>query len=1023
MTARVFTIPPSAPFLPTFVTALLDGTLVPGFAPRRNPLALSSATVFLPTRRAARALSHAILDALGADAAFLPAIVPLGDVDEDALAFSDQDFTLPPAIDPARRRLVLARLVLKLAEVLPAAIGDRMPLIAPAPPAAVALADDLARLFDDLTIADLKLEVLKDAALPEHDQYWRISFEFLEIAHREWSKILVAAGLSDPAARRDALLKREAERIANDSSGPVIAAGSTGTLPAVANLLGAIARRPDGAVVLPGLDQMLDDESFALIDGGKTGDTEIEPSPGHPQFGLKRLIGRLGLSRQEIVPLAPPTLAARERLLSEAFRPAATTERWRTGAEIKELSGVTVIEAPDARSEALAIAVCLREAIEPPGMRSALVTPDRALARRVGAELLRWGIEVEDSAGVKLADTEAGRFARLIATAAAERLAPVPLIACLRHPLADFGAGTDTIDCLEIAVLRGPRPAAGAGIIRAVADARALSYRERDLRSRFQPQQWDAALALTRKVVDRFQPLLALAEHGPARFSDIVTRHTQTLAAVGLDLARATRDDTRQLAEAFSTLAALEDGIELSLTDYSDTLAALLADYTVYPAPDRDGRVRILGPLEARLLTIDRMVIGGVNESTWPLEARNDSWLNRPMRKALGLDLPERRVGLSAHDFAQAAGARELIIARARKQNGVETVASRFLQRIQAVVPAAAWKAAAARGDRYLQLAHALEEPIAMPRIARPEPRPPATARPARLSVTEIETLIRDPYSIYARHVLRLVPLEEIDAEPDARDRGTLLHLALAEFVRSHPAALPDNAAGRLIALGRQAFEKYTDFPGVLAVWWPRFERMAHWFVAEEAERRRELKAVAPEIDGKLELEIAGRPFTLSARADRIELRRDGTVAILDYKTGQAPTFKEALVGLAPQLPLEAAIARAGGFKDIPVGTGVREITVMRLTGRDPAGEVKPLRAADASKKTRELAQRLEATEADGLATLSRAQLEALLRQFANAASPYHSVPRPKWRGRFPGEYDHLARIKEWLENGGVIEE
>lgn len=1024
--ARIFTIPPSAPFLPTFVAALLDGRLVPGFAPRHDQLALASATIFLPTRRAARALGHAILDALGTDAAFLPTIVPLGDVDEDALAFADAagDFGLPPAIDPARRRLVLAKLVLKFAEVLPGAIGDSVRLIAPAPPTAIALADDLARLFDDLTIADLKLEALTDAVLPELDQYWRASFEFLEIAHRGWSEHLVESGTMDPTARRDALLKREAERIANDSSGPVIAAGSTGTLPAVANLLGAIARRPDGAVVLPGLDQMLDEESFALIDGGKIGDAEIEPSPGHPQFGLKRLLGRLGLAREEIVALAPPALVERERLLSEAFRPAATTERWRGGAaaepEISEaLSGVMVIEAPDARTEALAIAACLREVIEVPGMRSALVTPDRALARRVGAELLRWGVEVEDSAGVKLADTEAGRFARLVAAAAAERLAPVPLIACLRHPLADFGVGADAVDCLEIAVLHGPRPAAGAGIIRAVEEARRIDYHSRDPRGRFHPQQWQAALALARQVVERFKPLFAVAER--ARFADIVMRHTEVLAAIGLDLQRTTRDDAQRLAEAFTTLAAVEDGIELKLIDYAEALAALLSDYTVYSPPDHEARLRILGPLEARLLSIDRMVIGGVNEGTWPPEAHNDSWLNRPMRKALGLDLPERRVGLAAHDFAQAAGARELVITRARRQNGVETVASRFLQRIQAVVPEPVWTKALARGARYLQLAHALEAPVPVPRIARPEPRPPAAARPARLSVTEIETLIRDPYSIYARHVLRLLPLEEIDAEPDAADRGSLLHLALAEFVRAHPAALPADALERLLAFGRQAFGKYADFPSVVAVWWPRFERVAHWLVAEEAERRREILRVAAEIDGKLVLDIAGRPFTLSARADRIELHADGSIAILDYKTGTPPTLNQALTGLAPQLPLEAAIARAGGFGDVP-GADVREIAVMRLSGGDPAGEVQPLDPAAAKGKIGQLADRLGVANPNDLAEVSRARLEALLRRFADPAEPYHSVPRPKWKYRF-GRYDHLARIKEWLENGGVDEE
>ncbi len=719
-----------------------------------------------------------------------------------------------------------------------------------------------------------------------------------------------------------------------------------------------------------------------------------------------------------------PGSPARERFLSHAFRPAATTERWRTDkdtppeAEIAEaFSGVTVIEAADPRAEALAIALSLRETIELPGKRAALVTPDRTLARRVAAELARWQIEVEDSAGLPLGDTEAGLLARLVAVAAAERLAPVPLIALLRHALADLGALSGDIDLLEIAVLRGPRPAPGAGLMRAVEDARGRDFHPRDPRSRLSAENWDSALKLAQTIVEKLQPLLDLAESRLHSVKKLVEVHRTVLAAIGLDLVRTKREDARKLDEAFASLAKAAAAPELSLADYSEALPALLSDQKFRPPIDPASRICILGALEARLLDFDRMVIGGVNEGVWPPEAQNDSWLNRPMRKRLKLDLPERRVGLSAHDFVQSTCAREVVLSRARKQNGVETVASRFLQRIKAIAPEKAWSAALERGEHYLALARVLETPAQRGRIQRPEPRPPVELRPARLSVTEIEALIRDPYTIYARHVLKLLALEPLDAEPDAAARGTLLHDAIGDFTKEFPEKLPPDALDRLLQFGKQAFAEYEDFPEVVAVWWPRFERVARWFIGQEPERRKNVARIFAETNGRITFAAGGRDFTLSARADRIDLHND-SVVILDYKTGTPPSAKEAIVGLAPQLPLEAAIVRAGGFKEIPAGTHVADIQIMRLSGGDPPGETSSFHPDEVGGPTKKLFDELKLADLDALADFSLKKLKVRLEQFADAKTPYLPVPRPKWKLRF-GEYDHLARIKEWSESGG----
>jgi ATP-dependent helicase/nuclease subunit B len=1016
-TPRLYTIPASTPFLPTLAAALLDGRLVPGYAPRQDPLTLADATIYLPNRRAARAFGFALLDALGQNATLLPRILPLGDIDEEALAFSEEADAdeLLPAIDPLRRRLVLTKLVLQWTRRLTFAIGSADPLIAATPAAAIALADQLAHLFDDITLANIPFEEIKKAVPPNLDQYWEISRQFLEIAYQGWSAYLQEQNLLDPAVRRDKLLAREAERLAK-STGPVIAAGSTGSLPTVANLLSVIARRPNGAVVLPGLDQNLDDESFDTIEGEKSADGgEIEGSPGHPQFGLKRLLTRIGAKRADVVPLVEALNPRREKILSEAFRPAATTDRWKSRDEIASggdpLADVTFVEAMEPREEALAIAIALRETLESKGATAALVTPDRALARRVAAELTRWNIAVDDSAGVPLAETEAGRFARLVATVATEGLAPVPLLAFLRHPLSQFAGEPQAIDALEQAILRGPRPAPGAeSFVRTIEDMRKSDFHPHDPRARLQQDDWENATKLAKRIGASLAPLTAFAERSSSLVK-LIEAHREALSLAGLDLAARAHEDAKALAEVFDRLrAAASDVFDLSLADYADLFAELIADPPARPPFDPLARIRILGPLEARLQSVDRVIIGGLNEGTWPPEARTDPFINRPMRRAIGLDLPERRIGLSAHDLAQIMGAREIVLTRARRQAGAETVASRFWQRIAAIAPSRAWEEACKRGNAFIDFAQALDRPKEKSKpIAKPAPRPPRAARPKCLSVTEIGDLVRDPYTIYARHVLKLIPLEGIDADPGAAERGTVLHEALAAFAKAYPEKMPADAVARLLALGREAFEAYVDFPGTSAVWWARFERVAYWFAGEEAERRTRITKTLAEVSGKIKLSIEGEPFTLAARADRIDLFADGSAAVVDYKTGAAPSNKEMCVGLAPQLPLEAAIARAGGFQNVPKGTSVSEIAVMRLSGGNPAGKAQPFVPGKLFKSC------------DELADFNLAHLKNLLAAFAHEEQPYHPIPRPKWRLRY-GKYDHLARIAEWSASGGEDE-
>jgi ATP-dependent helicase/nuclease subunit B len=1039
MKPRVFTLPPSVPFLPALLRALGDGRLVDGLS-AADPLAFAATTIFLPTRRACRLARDAFLDVLGVEAALLPRIVPVGDIDEDELVFADMAsgaaaadaLDLAPALGGLERRFLLARLVhtWSRSEGLEPETGE--PLLVMRHPAAVlALADDLARLLDDMTTREVAWERF-DNVVPDHlDAYWQITLKFLQIARTVWPAILGERGAIEPAERRDRLIAAEARRLAA-SRAPVVAAGSTGSMPATARLLATIAHLPHGAVVLPGLDTALDDAAWDLI-GGSADPTGAPPIAGHPQFAMHGLLARIGIARNDVVTLVPPASHGREVLLSEALRPAAATDRWRhnlanaAGALAQAMDTVTVIEAANVEEEALAIAVALREALDQPARTAALVTPDRALARRVLVVLERWNITADDSGGDPLAETAAGVFARLVAGAALERLAPVKLLALLKHPLARLGAAPGAhlpaVATLERALLRGPRPRAGSvGLAKALTTFRAelaklragesSSIHPAEPRAALSDAALDRAGVLLDRVAAALAPLERMASSGEQDFAALAVCHREvvvaaSLAADGMPAAFVGTDGVA-LDAAFADIAEKAQPFMVEPADYVELFGVVIGDRAVRRPGAPESRVRIYGPLEARLTNVDRVVVGGLVEGVWPPDPRTDPWLNRPMRHALGLDLPERRIGLSAHDFAQLIGAAEVILTRASKVAGTPTVASRFLQRLAAVAGETAWQAAVRRGESYRAFGRSLDEPKAPPRpVLCPQPKPPRAARPTRLSVTEIEHWLRDPYTIYAKHILKLPQLDQVDEPPGAADRGIAIHAAIGEFAKLYADRLPADPYDELIRIGRTHFAALEDYPEAKAFWWPRYERIAAWFADFERQRHGRMAAAHVEMSGELTIPLGGdRTFRLTGRADRIERLVDGRYAILDFKTGQVPSDKQVQIGVAPQLTLEGAMLRSGGFAGI-CGASLAELVYVRLKGAEPAGE--------------ERAIGFNGDGPDAAADAARAHLTTLVTRFEDEAMPYRSLVLSMWTHRY-GTYDDLARVKEWSLAGGIEE-
>ena len=530
---------------------------------------------------------------------------------------------------------------------------------------------------------------------------------------------------------------------------------------------------------------------------------------------------------------------------------------------------------------------------------------------------------------------------------------------------------------------------------------------------RFVPDgELDAAERLIEKLALALTPLEAFG-HGPQSLFTLAQAHARAIEALsgaGKGIAAYGGTDGRQLQRTFETIADSETSqtLELNPADYPDVFHLLLSGRAERGAEIGSPRVRIFGLLEARLQSVDRIVLGGLNESTWPPDTRNDPWLSRPMRLELGLNLPELRVGLSAHDFAQGLGAPEVVLSRAAKQAGAPTVRSRFVQRLAAVAGETRWKQALRRGARYTDYARALDHPAKVSPMPRPQPVPPPEARPSQLSVTDIENWLRDPYTIYAKHVLRLFPLDAIDTPPGAADRGTFIHEAIGEFTKKHADALPADVERALTELGKKHFEPLKDFEEARAFWWTRFLRIAGWFEGWERERRDGASKIFAEMSGKHAIPLGKTEFVLTARADRIERRTDGSYALLDYKTGQPPTDAQVRSGLAPQLTLEAAILREGGFPEIPAASSVSEIAYVRLKGGDPPGEPKSIKIEDGTP--------------DSYADLALQKLAGIAQRFLVDGEPYRSLVHPMWKMHY-GDYDHLARVKEWAASGGESED
>ena len=955
----VFSVPAHRPF----ADALAEGLLARAAGDR---LVLARGLVLVPNNRAARAITDAFVRR-AEGGLLLPRLVAIGDPDLEetlghALDPADGD-PVPPAIEPMVRRMMMARIVSEER----ALAGEPVDAAE-----AVRLAQALGRTLDQMIVEDVPIRALGELAVAEElSDHWQRALGVMAAVLRRWPAALRQAQRIDAAERRNRLLDRAAAGWrTRPPRGFVVAAGITDTAPSVARLLRGIAGLDQGMVLFADLDLAMADAEWDALGPDEEG-RGIET---HPQFALKLLLDRMGVARGEVTrwrwgggPEAPSAPAARGRAVAHAMAPARFTGKWQDlpPAE-RRLGGVHAIECATPAEEAQAIAIAIRRAIEEPGRTAALVTPDRALARRVSAHLARWGIAADDSAGRPLSATPPGTLITAIAGAAASGFAPVALLTLLKHPLVHAGEGRGAwlaaVRALDLA-LRGPRPAPGLAGIAALSPG----------------DGWWLALAATLAPLET-------AVAGRIALPALLATIREAASALSGDAIWA-GPAGRAASDLFAALeeAAPLGPTALSAQAVSPLLGRLMDEVAVRPPQGGHPRVSIWGLIEQRLQHADLVVTGGLNEGVWPSLPSPDPWLSPRVRRALGLPGLERRVGLAAHDFVGALGSRRVLVTRARRDARSPTIASRFWLRLEAMT------GGIARAPDLRRWAAAIDRPGDFGPADRPRPAPPAAQRPRRLAVTRLDRLKADPYAFYAQEMLKLSALDPVDAEPSPAWRGNAVHAVLEAWAKEDgcdPSKLADRAEAMLDGIAAH--------PVLRALWAPRLREAIGWIAAEMvAALANGRKPLVAEVFGEAMLD----GIKLYGKVDRIDRLADGGLAIVDYKTGMPPGPKQVAAGYAMQLGLLGLIAERGGFKDIGGTAAVFEY--WSLAQKD--GQLGHVAAATG--------KRAGIDPAD-FTTLAHRNFTDAANRWLTGDAPFVAKLHPELAPY--GDYDQLMRLDEW---------
>lgn len=978
-----------------FADALVAG-LVASFS--KGDFGLARVTLLLPSSRAKRVVQEAFIRHYGekedASGLLMPRMAVVGDLDlDEALGALFEPIgaerLIPPAVDPLRRWLRLAELVKQVQ-------GDAAPRGA----GLLRQAAEIARTMDRLLVEHVSPEDLFGdkvmGLVGELANNWKRSLALFMRVQDLWLKELIASGAVDPPDRRNQLFRDLAKKWRADPPPfPVIAAGVTSASPRLAKLLRVIADMPQGAVVLPDFDLNASGEVWSEL--GIAGAPEEAGGPvfgrndavTHPQYHLKLLLNRMGVNRGEVdawhragLGKGPPE---RSHAISSLFMPPLASRKWADlPSEKRRLSGVRIMRTATPEEEAQAIALLLREALEVHGKRAALVTPDRALAGRVAAHLARWNIEADDSAGMPLSQTAAGRLFLLLAEAMAEQASPVPLMALLVHPLAGLGVGMggDRVKWLEHAraldlALRGPRHVPGLAALTKAIDG--LEKKQPGI------AHWWCG------VVTVLAPLLELAEVEEASLAEMLAALVQAAETL-CGQAIWAKQDGRALSAMVSTLVphARDVGTMLAPADLPVVLRDHMDGIAVRPPWGGHPRIAIYGLLEARMSRADLVICGGLNEGIWPPAPTQDPLLAPPILRALGVPGGDFRIGLAAHDLAGMMGAPEVVLSRAERNADGPAIPSRFLLRVEALLGEKLIETHTEK--RAVEWARALDAAAQVTPASQPHPRPTPEQRNVPIAVTALDTLRSDPYQFYAQAVLGLRSLDSLDEEPSAAWKGTIAHEILQCW---------HEQGGKLADVAQQVLDGEQVHPAMRAVWLPRLLRGLEWVEAELA-RLEGRKVVAIEEWGRMEVD----GVLIRGRADRIDRLSDGTLAIVDYKTGSPPSARQVQEGYSLQLGLVGMMAERGAVAGAEGEPRQFEYWSLAKNDKSETGfgyRTEPI--LEGSKKT--------GIPRDEFLSETERYLRDAIARWIKGDEPFTARANPNLK--LYADYDQLMRLEEWF--------
>jgi len=959
---QIESIPFGLPFLKTLAQELASEYAL-------QPIELAKVSVILPTRRSCRVLKNEFTQwsKTAKQTIFLPKILVISDLIQPSLLDSEMSTALGAGISYDARFGLLMQLVKgQLSKNQNDRKVDHHH--------AVQLTQALIELIDEMHTESADFEKITSLVPEDYSEHWKESLEFLRIISQFWPAILQDKTMHD----HKALLNHGIQALidkwkTNPTPYPVVMAGVTGSFPQARKLICEVARLNHGRVILSGFDHHLQEDAFE------------DMTPAHPQYVYKNLLDDLKIDANQIKRIgdSETTLNHQNRLslLSKSHenRLHAIGE---AGLEFDEKLGL--IECDSLREEALTVALLIRQGIEDPQKKIALITPHRPLADMVKTELLRWDIVPDDSAGYALIETALGAYFLLLNAVCLGRFSAASFLSLLKHPMTlyEYDSQHKEALCLmvEMSIFRQPLSP------QTFDDFCARC--ESDLSDN---QQYDA-LSQVLIVIKEYRQYL----RGSYRLEKLVRAHESLMNGLALGVAFEEYEEKQAFDDFLQNLkAASSDFGELAAQEYSTLISQLMSRHIVRQPQGYHSRVFVLGPMEARLQHFDRVIVAGVNEGIWPREKEDSPWLSRNMRRELGLPDQEQYIGFSALDFYSACAMEEVIITRTTKAGGAGTIPSRWVARLKICLDQLNSEQKSSPFQEFVRIAAQLAKEQGPIRIQQPCPMPPVHLRPRRLSVTDIEKLIRDPYQIYCKHILKIRPLNDLDVGLENTAFGNLIHNIFETFVKTTVQQKIPHTLEHLIEEGKRQFVPLWSYPMVKQFWWPQFVNIAEWFYQQDLRQREISKAHHVEIQGTVKIQSANGPFTVFGKADRIDVLNDHSLEVIDYKTGMIPTMKDVEQGIAIQLPLEGMIATWGGFSEIQSGMPVSVMSYWVIKGRYAGNERVEL------KKTEILSEQIETI------------IQDLAEQYDKADTKYTSIPRPEIAPTY-NDYEHLSRIKEW---------